>query len=104
VLTRVWCANIHLYLACHAGLAKKLWQQLGSRNRESFQAIINKMYDILKMDVPGCEYKVAKVSTTLVAQLKVWREADDRNESAAADFFKYWRGETGKRAHTQKHK
>jgi hypothetical protein len=67
---------------------KKLWQQLGSRNRASFQAIIHKMYDILKMDVPGCEDKLANVNTIMDAQLKGWRESDDRNISAAADYFK----------------
>jgi hypothetical protein len=82
---------------------KKLWQQLGSRNQASFQAIINKMYDILKMDVPGCEVKLAKVNTTLDAQLKVWQESGDKNQSAAADYFKYWRGKTGKRTRTEKH-
>jgi hypothetical protein len=89
----------------HAMLAwqKKLRQQLGSRNQESIQAIINKMYDILKMEVPGREDKLAKVSTTLDAKLKVWQESGDRNESAA-DNFKYWRGKTGKRACTKKHK
>jgi hypothetical protein len=30
------------------------------------------MYDILKKDVPGCKDKLAKVITTLDAQLKVW--------------------------------
>jgi hypothetical protein len=66
---------------------KKLWQQLGSRKRASVQAIIHKMYDILKMDVPGCEDKLAKVNTILDSQLKGWRESDDRNISAAADYF-----------------
>jgi hypothetical protein len=82
----VWCANIHLHLACHAGLAKKALAAAGQQKPgklSKFQAISNKMYDILKMDVPGCEVKLAKVNTTLDAQLKVWRESGDKNQSAA---------------------